>query len=380
MKIDHIKLLNWRNFREVDVQLTDRVFLVGPNASGKSNFLDALKFLRDIARNGLQKAVTERGGVSKIRCLAARQDPNIELHVDLSVPDEGGQSYRYELGISQEPRGRRLPRIAFERVWVNGKRVLSRPNQDDTGDNELLSQSHLEQITVNASFRDVARFFESLSYMHLVPQLVRFPSAFSGPGLPGDPFGRGFLEMVARTTKKTRESRLRKIGEALRIAVPHLSELTFSKDESGVPHLEARYKHWRPIGARQREDQFSDGTLRLLALLWILLDGDSLLLLEEPELSLNVGIVGRLSGIIHRIQRQKRRQIIISTHSADLLADRGIGDEEVLILRPSQEGTRVSPASSEHEVRDLLSAGIPLGDIIRSYTASETISQLELFQ
>ena len=58
MIISHIFLKNWRNFRTVEVDLAERTFLVGPNAAGKSNFLDALRFLRDLAKpgGGLQKA------------------------------------------------------------------------------------------------------------------------------------------------------------------------------------------------------------------------------------------------------------------------------------------------------------------------------------
>lgn len=52
MLVSHLSVRNWRNFREIDVDLTRRVFLVGPNASGKSNFLDVLRFLRDIAKSG----------------------------------------------------------------------------------------------------------------------------------------------------------------------------------------------------------------------------------------------------------------------------------------------------------------------------------------
>ncbi len=81
MFVSHVRLKNWRNFRKVDVKLGYRVFAVGPNASGKSNFLDAFRFLRDIAKQGggLQKAVADRGGLSKIRCLAARRYPDVEL-------------------------------------------------------------------------------------------------------------------------------------------------------------------------------------------------------------------------------------------------------------------------------------------------------------
>ena len=64
MRFTRLKLENWRNFLTVDVQLQRRVFLVGPNASGKSNVLDALRFLRDIADpqgGGFLAAVTKRG-------------------------------------------------------------------------------------------------------------------------------------------------------------------------------------------------------------------------------------------------------------------------------------------------------------------------------
>ena len=59
MIVSKLVLRNWRNFRSVDVPLTDRVFVIGPNASGKSNLLDVLSFLRDIAKagGGLQGAV-----------------------------------------------------------------------------------------------------------------------------------------------------------------------------------------------------------------------------------------------------------------------------------------------------------------------------------
>jgi predicted ATPase len=84
MIISRVILTNWRNFRSADIPLGRRAFLVGPNASGKSNFLDAFRFLRDIAKSeggGLQKAVSERGGISKIRCLAARRDPQVGIEV-----------------------------------------------------------------------------------------------------------------------------------------------------------------------------------------------------------------------------------------------------------------------------------------------------------
>ena len=333
MLISKLSLRNWRNFRNVDLQLGERVFVIGPNASGKSNLLDSLRFVRDIAKagGGLQRAISLRGGLSKVRCLSARREPDVELDLELTNGDDQA-SWRYAIGIRQQVRGYRQPILRYEKSGRETDLFLERPDADDVTDEERLTQTHLEQISANSGFREIARFFESIRYLHLVPQLLRHPEAFQGPGIAEDPYGRNFLEMVAKTSEKTRKSRLRRIEAVLREAVPNLKDLTDTKDEAGVPHLEVLYEHWRPNAGRQREDQFSDGTLRMIAMFWLLLEGDSPLLLEEPELSLHSEIVRRLPGLIFRLQRRRKRQIIISTHSWDLLSDRGIGGEEVIML------------------------------------------------
>ena len=89
MRFTHLKLENWRNFLAVDVPLQQRAFLVGPNASGKSNVLDALRFLRGVAdpQGGLQRAVQSRHGVSQIRSLHARRYPNVAIEVEVGESD-----------------------------------------------------------------------------------------------------------------------------------------------------------------------------------------------------------------------------------------------------------------------------------------------------
>jgi predicted ATPase len=114
-----------------------------------------------------------------------------------------------------------------------------------------------------------------------------------------------FLEQIASAPKRTQESRLRRIQNALRVAVPQLQELTQYKDERGVPHLRAKYDHWRSKGAWQTEADFSDGTLRLMGLLWTLLDGTGPLILEEPELSLHAEVVSRIPEMMASIQRSQ---------------------------------------------------------------------------
>jgi predicted ATPase len=146
----------------------------------------------------------------------------------------------------------------------------------------------------------------------------------------------------------------------------------------GIPHLEAVYEHWRPNAGKQREDQFSDGTLRLIGLLWSLLESDSLLLLEEPELSLNSAIVKKLPALIHRIQKRKR-QVILTTHSYDLLSSKEIGGEEVLLMTPTLEGTKVATASNINDIKQLLEVGLSVADAALPHTNPPKIDQLTLF-
>lgn len=61
--------------------------------------------------------------------------------------------------------------------------------------------------------------------------------------------------------------------------------------------------------------------------------------------------------MISRLQRRTKRQVMLSTHSPDLLSDNGIGGEEVLLLTPGPEGTEVQVATSWEEVSDLLEGG-----------------------
>jgi predicted ATPase len=381
MLISRLVLKNWRNFRSIDVALSDRVFIVGANASGKSNFLDALRFLRDIATpgGGLQSSLVQRGGLSKVRCLSARKNPDVELEISLSENDDSAD-WRYAIGLTHQAGGLRLPVIRYERAWHGDDLVLDRPDKDDKNDKILLTQTHLEQISANSKFRDIAKLLESIRYLHLVPQLLRKPEG-QGSSVD-DPFGRGFLEAIARTPEKTRKARLRKIAAALKHVVPQMKDLTDTKDKAGGPHLEVLYEHWRPA-IRQTEDQFSDGTIRLIGIFWSLLDGDSPLLLEEPELSLNSAIVKRLPSLFYRLQKQQKGrsgQVFVTTHSWELLSDLGIGAEEVILLTPSLEGTKAQVSSERKEVRAMLENGLSIAEAALPFTAPPTLEQFNLFQ
>lgn len=377
MKFSRITLQNWRNFKQVDVSLQNRVFLIGPNASGKSNFLDAFRFLRDIATIGLQQAVETRKGITRIRNLTARH-PTTDIKICVELSEEETPKWKYLIALTQD--NRRRPQVKEEKVWRSDQLIVNRPDEPDIQDKERLKQTHLEQTIVNQTFREIAEFFSTVHYYHLVPQLIREPER--SKGIHADPYGGDFLTRIAETPKNTREARLRRIQSALKVAVPQLSQLKLEKDEQGIAHLYGNYEHWRPTGAWQTEADFSDGTLRLLGLFWSLLDGSGPVLLEEPELSLHPEIVRHIPQMMHRVQHGRKRpfrQILLSTHSSDLLRDEGIAADEVLLFIPAKEGSEVRIGAEIAEVNYLLEAGLTVAEAALPQTKPPNAMQLSLF-
>ena len=403
MIITHLSATNWRNFRQIDVPLSERQFIVGPNASGKSNFLDIFRFLRDIAKNergGLQAAVASRGSVAIIQSLVVEQDAEVAIEVRLADTSESAETWKYAIGFRQAPQSqsyshRYFASLTHERVWKDGKLLIDRPDTEDEKDPDRLIRTILEDT--NHDFQELIDFFHSITYLHLVPQLLRFPDLITVDSVETDTnaqrsgsrsrnkstrtqLGHGLLEKIASVDEDTRCSRMKTIEEALKIAIPQLERLEFKHDEVGRPHLSVRCSHWHPSSPAQHEEQFSDGTLRLLGLLWVLLESDSLLLLEEPELSLHVGIVSQLAYLLFGMKASKNQQVLVSTHSDVLLTEPGIDGTEVLMLTPTKVGTEVKLASDIDDVRHLLKAGFTAGEVVFTDPQSEHSERLGLLK
>lgn len=382
MIVTRLKLENWKNFHQCNVRLSERCFVVGANASGKSNFLDVFRFLRDITRTGggLQAAVASRGGMKKIRCLAARTRSFISIGTTLASSLENETEWEYKLAFKHVGGGIRRNEVAiiYEEVFHNGKCILKRHEDDPKEDNETLKYTHLEQPTTNKDFRELKVFFDNIQYLNVVPQLVRESGSLQFSGEKEDYFGRNFIRRLSILNERTRDSYFKKINEVLRLAVPQLENLSLVSDEMGVPHLEAKYVHWRASGSKQQEEQFSDGTLRLIGFLFALIDSAGLTLLEEPETNLHSAIVAQFPEFIAKIQRVRKdmRQVILTTHSFDILSNEGISGEEVLVLTNTKEGTDVSNVNDIIQIRAMLNAGFTIADAVIPYSMPKGIDQM----
>ena len=382
MRLTHLTLKNWRNFKQADFDLQNRLVVVGPNASGKSNLLDALRFLKQVASSGggFQDAISSRNGMRHVRCLAARNFNHGHVAVEAAIGDDNTPSqWTYELSFTAESRGRHRPILIKESVKRRDQLMVSRPTPEDRDDPERMTQTFLEQVNANKEFRQIADFLRSIKYLHLVPHLIRAPGRMESQ--TEDPYGSDLLLRIAKTPERTRNRRLQRISLGLQAAVPQLDQLELNQDEVGRWRLEARYQHWRPRPTVHDERHFSDGTLRLIGLLWSLLEGGGkkpggIVLLEEPELSLHTSIVRQIPTIFNRVHESGGTQVLLTTHSNEILADPGLGADEVVVLKPGHEGTEAITADGVPNIQELLDADLSLAEILASHTAPAEVEQL----
>lgn len=378
MRFSRIALENWRNFGQVDVPLQTRAFLVGPNASGKSNFLDAFRFLRDLVvpGGGFEQAVISRGGFLRLLNMTTQIPPFPDVVIDIQTLLDDVH-WRYRLAFNEGENHH--PILTQEQVWRDDNRILDRPNENDQLDPSQRQQTYLEQAFTRRQFHELADFLASITYFHLVPQFVREPARIRQ--IVNDPYGSDLVQRIAQLDTKTQQARIQRVVAALKLAVPQLADLKLERDKSGVTRLRGKFRNIESNGitysAWYDESDFSDGTLRLIGLLWSLLESKGPLLLEEPELSLHSAIVHRIPQMLWRAKRDQ--QVLISTHSPELLRDEGIGMDEVLVFQLSEKGSAVRTGADIEAVRRLFEIGLPAAEAVFSFTRPADTAQLTLW-
>lgn len=125
MTLTHLEIKNFRSIGEIELELSPLTVLVGPNASGKSNILDALQFVRDVFLHGLAAAVDKRQGANHVRCRAhSSPDTDVLEFVLTFAPRSGRRSaegvrvehLRYAMSATIPGRGSAAPEIISEVV------------------------------------------------------------------------------------------------------------------------------------------------------------------------------------------------------------------------------------------------------------------------
>ncbi len=388
-----VVLRNYKSIAACDVSPAQLTFLVGPNGSGKSNFLDALSFVADSLQHSLDHALRTRGGITEVRRKSSGHPTHFGMRVEFDVGVATGHfAFTVDArkgggyGLQDEecvvlPRDDAPPH--YYRV-SSGEVKSSVPTFPAVSPRRLA----LASASGLPAFRPVYDALSLSGFYDLNPAAIR---TMQSPD-PGELLSRdggnvaSVLDRIARRSpqaKKMIEEYLGKIVPGIagvdRKSVGPVETLEFRQRVTGAQHP------WRFHSA-----SMSDGTLRAIGLLVALFqtngrrsEGRSLVGVEEPEAALHPGAAGIIVDALGHAA--ERKQVLVTSHSADLLDEEEIGGGRVLAVVSEDGITRIGPLDEvgASVLRDHLYAAGELMGMDRlapdSGLASPTIRQSDLF-
>jgi predicted ATPase len=356
-----VRIRGYKSIAFCDVTLEPLTILVGRNASGKSNFLDALTFLRDVVVRGLHEAVKLHGGPDAVPCrLASRSSVSIEIEAGY-LPQGDAASCTAHFSIEIDFPGMGLARIMREHLrlespttnrwtgsytvqdgrvgWKGGANVpmvSEWPNAD---------RVLLGVYGVTTPFLELLEQIESIKTYNFNPEQIRRPQK-PAPG--------GFLERDGSNLGSVIETTREIEGRAMERAGRYLAVVTRTVQFAGV-HRFAGYETLRFRVVRNSGEaplefdaaSMSDGTLRtfaaLVAAFQIALPHGfpSLVAIEEPETSLHPGAMRALVDALDEATLQT--QVMLTTHSAEMLDNPTIRPENVRVVEMVDGQTVIGP-------------------------------------
>ena len=341
-------------------------FLVGRNGSGKSNFLDALRFVADALNLSLDHALRDRGGINDVRRRSRGHPNHFSIGFAFTLPNSGTGHYAFRIG--SRPRG------GYE---VQNETCLFQ-NQYFSVDKDSVVTTSVKAAPaavkdrlylVNASglpeFRAVYDAFSQMGFYSLNPDRIR---DLQDPN-PGDVLlrdGSNLTSVLAQISPSVKKH----VEEYLSVVVPGVhavdvkrfgpkETLEFRQDVAGDKYP------WRFLA-----NNMSDGTLRVLGILVALFQGNHnpqkrvpLVGIEEPEIALHPAAAGALLDGLRDAAHET--QVIITSHSPDLLDNKELDVDSILAVE-ARDGT-TAIAGVDDVGRTLLGKRLcTTGDLLRN--------------
>lgn len=347
-----VRIRNYKSISKCAVAFRPVTLLVGRNGSGKSNFLDALRFVTEGLQSSLDHAIRTRGGIDNVRRRSTGHPRNFAIELVISLREELTATYGFELAARpnsgfavkreelsiQDGAGRRLSFYHREEKAVV---QASKPSMPPVLEDRL----YLVNAAGLPDFRDVYDALLSVGFYNLNPETMKEPQSPDAGELL-HPDGSNIASVVGRLARQQPEA-IDRIRVYLRTIVPGISDfesvtlgpretLLFSQRVEGAQHP------WRFYAA-----SMSDGTLRALGALVAVgqlgATGSDVRLvgIEEPETALHPAAAGALMDALR--EASVHTQVIGTTHSPDLLSEVDLETDGLLVVESRDGNTRMGP-------------------------------------
>ena len=408
MPIREISVSNFRSFRELRIEPDNFNIVIGSNASGKSNLIQIFKFLRDIAKYGLNNAISLQGGVEYLRntnigakqpfsfrilyVLEEKREDVIGLKETLPVTFEPYEVlYEFALTFAEQGEGFEITR---DLLVITGTFALPGASGENTRGMGSLSLSRSDdsisyQVTPpdEMNLRDEEIFPHYFQRHKLPPAWLIVNLTLPVPGIP--PLERIFRGMkvfdfdpwlLKRAVPIMGKTELEKDGSNLAIVIKNILEDPAKKAEfltlihDTLPFVEevevekfmdmSLFLKLKEVYSRNKylpASVVSDGTINIMALIIALyFEKRPVTVIEEPERNIHPYLISRLVEMLKDASRTK--QIIVTTHNPEMVKHVDLGD--LLLISRDKEGfSRVVRPGTKKEIRAFLEHDIGIEEL-----------------
>ena len=386
--ITEVQIENYRSLAHVVVPLSRLTVLVGPNGSGKSNFTDALRFVADSLNGTLSLALKQRGGIGAVRRISAGHPNNFGVLLRANLSDDTLVDFSFEIAAAspgnfvvrrERCEVRRLFQVNAAYEVQNGEFTAQVPGIRARIEPDRFA---LTILSATEEFRPVFDFLSRMRFYSLVPDRIReIQDPDAGDVLTRD--GSNAAAVLREMKRKNRDDYDR-VCRLLSKVVPGVSAVEYHSlgQKETLTFKQDVGSDW-PWTFEALN--MSDGTLRALGILLAVYQSSTpaVVVIEEPEATIHPAAMDVLVQILR--DGQYRSQVLVTTHSPDVVDNKAISDENIRVVEKQRGRTIVSTMGSlsRESVKQKLYS---LGDLMRSgelepdRDAVETLSQqLDLF-
>lgn len=370
--VSRLVLKNYKSIASCSLHFGPLTFLVGANGAGKSNCVDGLRFVADALRTSLDHALRDRGGINEVRRRSGGHPTHFGIRAEFTLP--AGETGHFAFKIGAMPKGgfrvqREECRVGNHFFRVELGRVIDK--SVTVAPSAVPDRLYLVAASGLPEFKPAFDAFSNMGFYSLNPNRIR---DLQSPD-PGDLLqreGGNLASVLTRLTATSRSTKSR-IEEYLGKVVPGVTGVN-ARDVGPKETIEFRQKvagskePWRFFAA-----SMSDGTLRALGVLVAIFQSVNgtrtpvpLVAVEEPEMALHPAAAGIVLSALHEARRWT--QLLVTSHSPDLLDDRSIEDSSILAVSLEEGNTRIGPL--DQAARTALRE--------RLYTAGELLRRNEL--
>lgn len=390
--LTRIVLRNYKSIGACDVRLGPLTFLVGANGSGKSNFLDALHLVRDALTGSLDNALNERGGLVEVRRRSKGHPTNFAIRLEFDLPSGQSGFYAFNVGALA---GRGYE-VQTEKCVMGGigkgpffhvERGTLKDSSEATFPAVTPDRLALVSASGMAVFRPVFDALTGMGFYNLNPKLMRDPQK-PQDGRMLKSVGENIVSVIGHLERVAPDN-LHRIESYLQTVVPMMRGVE-RRQIGPLETLEFRQE----VAGDQTPWRFpaqnmSDGTLRALGVLTALFQSNkdhapTLIGIEEPETALHPAASAALREALTKAA--ETTQVIVTSHSPELLDDGNIAPEHILAVVSEGGNTRIGPLdqASVKVMRDHLFSA---GELLRldqlkpdeAFLRAQPATQVELF-